>query len=27
MTQQSWREALVAYKSPASLALLLLGFA
>ncbi|MGU2528603.1 hypothetical protein ACV34F_28740, partial [Pseudomonas aeruginosa] len=24
MTQQSWREALVAYKSPASLALLLL---
>ncbi|MGC3292805.1 hypothetical protein ACPTFP_30655, partial [Pseudomonas aeruginosa] len=26
-TQQSWREALVAYKSPASLALLLLGLA
>ncbi|MCY1276980.1 AmpG-like permease [compost metagenome] len=27
MKQQSWREALVAFKSPASLALLLLGFA
>ncbi|SDI43862.1 MFS transporter AmpG [Pseudomonas panipatensis] len=27
MTEHSWREALVAYKSPASLALLLLGFA